>query len=241
MNIVDILLKFALFGSAWVLYVLLFLSVTSMGVMLERALFFRRVGKNAGEPLRQALLAALAADDGEKAEKLLRSSGTIEGGIVASAMVFRNGGAHAFADALESETARARAGLEQGMNFLGTVGNNAPFIGLFGTVIGVIVSFHELGSAAARAGAMGNVMSGISEALVATGVGIFVALPAVVAYNMAQARIGAIEQAATSLGRLVSAWLQSRGHAGGLALLQAPAAAQTPAPTGEALAAAGGK
>ena len=129
-------------------------------------------------------------------------------------MAFCDGGSHALTEALESETSKARKELDAGMNFLGTVGNNAPFIGLFGTVIGVIVSFHELGSAAARAGAMGNVMSGISEALVATGVGIFVALPAVVAFNLAQTRIGEIEQDANSLGRLVSAWLQVRDRGG---------------------------
>jgi biopolymer transport protein ExbB/biopolymer transport protein TolQ len=228
MNIVDSLLKIALFGSAWVLYLLIALSIASIGVMIERALYFRRVSRGGGEPLREALLGALRADDAEAAEKLLRDSGTVEGGIVAAAMGFREGGAHALADALESEQSRARKGLEAGMNFLGTVGNNAPFIGLFGTVIGVIVSFHELGSAAARAGAMGNVMSGISESLVATGVGIFVALPAVVAYNLAQTRIGEIEQNATSLGRLVSAWLETRRR-GGVLLVAAPAERATPA------------
>lgn len=214
MDIVESLLKIALLGSAWVLYLLLFLSVASIGVMLERAIFFWRNSWGGGEALRAGVLKALQANDPEAAETLLRNSKTIEGGIVAAAMAFREGGSHAMTEALESEQSRARKELETGMNFLGTVGNNAPFIGLFGTVIGVIVSFHELGSAAARAGAMGNVMSGISEALVATGVGIFVAIPAVISYNMAQTRIAEIEQASTSLGRLVSAWLETKARGG---------------------------
>lgn len=214
MDIVESLLKIALLGSAWVLYLLLFLSVASIGVMLERAIFFWRNSRGGGEALRAGVLKALQANDPEAAETLLRNSKTIEGGIVAAAMAFREGGSHAMTEALESEQSRARKELEAGMNFLGTVGNNAPFIGLFGTVIGVIVSFHELGSAAARAGAMGNVMSGISEALVATGVGIFVAIPAVISYNMAQTRIAEIEQASTSLGRLVSAWLETKARGG---------------------------
>ena len=83
------------------------------------------------------------------------------------------------------------------MTLLGTLGNNAPFVGLLGTVLGVIEAFHQLSGGPAKA-AMGNVMSGIAEALVATGVGLFVALPAVVAYNVAQKRIGEIVPAQIS-------------------------------------------
>jgi biopolymer transport protein ExbB/biopolymer transport protein TolQ len=209
MNIVDALLKVALFGSSWVLYLLLALSVISVGVVGERIVFFWRNSRGGGDELRTQVLTALRADHPERAEHLLRDSGTVEGGIVAAAMAFRDGGAGAFSDALESELSRARGELETGTNFLGTIGNNSPFIGLFGTVIGVIVAFHNLGTAAARAGAMGEVMSGIAEALIATGVGIFVALPAVIAYNMVQARIGRIEADVASLGRLVAAWIET--------------------------------
>lgn len=216
MNIVDDLLKVALLGSAWVLYLLLFLSIVSIGVMLERLIYFRRNARGGGDALRERVLVALRANDADATEKVLRESGSVEGEVVAGAFVFREGGAAAFTDGLEAELARARKNLERGMNFLGTIGNNAPFIGLFGTVIGVISAFHELGSAGARAGAMGNVMAGIAEALVATGVGLFVALPAVIAYNIAQKRIGDIEQNTQALGRLVSAWLETRAHGGSL-------------------------
>ena len=212
MNLVDTLLKIALLGSSWVLWLLLSLSVASIGVMLERVLYFRRAGKSGGDALREGLLKRLNEGDPSGAEKLLRSSGTLDGLAVADAFPFRSGGAKAFGDALESEMACRRKEMEAGLNFLGTLGTNAPFVGLFGTVIGVIVAFHELGTAAARAGAMGNVMSGIAESLVATGVGLFVAIPAVVAYNMAQKRIADIEQNATSLGKLVEAWIEVQAH-----------------------------
>ncbi len=222
MDIVEQLLKIALLGSAWVLYLLLALSVASIGVMLERLLFFGRNSRRGGEALRANLLQALEGGDEEGIERVLRDSGTVEGQVVADAFAFRDGGGGAVADALEAELARSRGGLERGLNFLGTVGNNAPFIGLFGTVIGVIVAFQELGQAQAKAGAMGNVMSGIAEALVATGVGLFVALPAVIAYNIAQKRVGDIEAQATALGRLVSAWLEARARGGRLHLRAAP-------------------
>lgn len=224
MNIVDTLLKISLLGSAWVLYLLLLLSVISLGVVIDRALFFRRNSKRGGEALRKALFNALRNHDEDGAKVVLRDSGTVEGQAVARAFTFREGGAPAFGDALDAELSYVKAGLERGMTFLGTVGNNAPFIGLFGTVIGVIGAFHELGSAAARAGAMGSVMSGIAEALIATGVGIFVAIPAVIAYNVSQQRIAEIERSAFSLGHIVSAYLELKERGGTLRPAEHPVA-----------------
>ena len=94
------------------------------------------------------------------------------------------------------------------MTVLGTLGNNAPFVGLFGTVLGVIEAFSHLG--ARDEAAMTQVMTGIAEALVATGVGIFVAIPAVVAYNVAQKKVGDIENDVASLAKLLTAWLKTR-------------------------------
>ena len=79
------------------------------------------------------------------------------------------------ADAVDSELSRIKKELERGTNLLGTLGNNAPFIGLFGTVLGVIIAFSALGEAGQNSSQMGGVMKGIAEALVATGVGLFVA------------------------------------------------------------------
>ena len=102
---------------------------------------------------------------------------------------------------------RKRKELEKGMTFLGTLGNNAPFIGLFGTVLGVIQAFHQLGAGQNKE-AMGNVMSGIAEALIATGVGLVVAIPAVVAFNVFQKRIGEIEGNVGSIGKQLLALLK---------------------------------
>lgn len=206
--IVEKLLKIALLGSAWVLWLLLALSVLSVGQIFERWLYFRKRHDDA-ERLRCSLEEALLADDLERAKAVLAKSPAVEAGVVHRALRWKAGGPRAFGDAVESELSAARADLERGMNLLGTLGSNAPFIGLFGTVIGVIEAFNHLGSSAARGGAMGNVMAGIAEALVATAVGIFVAVPAVVAYNVAQKRIGEVEASASALARLVTAWLET--------------------------------
>jgi biopolymer transport protein ExbB/biopolymer transport protein TolQ len=176
--------------------------------MVERWIYFRRHRDDA-DRLRRELSAALLDDDLETARRLLEKSPSIEAEVVRNALDWRKGGRDAVSDVVESELARARKDLERGLTLLGTLGNNTPFVGLFGTVLGVIEAFHHLGDGANKA-AMGNVMSGIAEALIATGVGIFVAIPAVVAYNVAAKRIAEIEDSAKSLAKIVTAWLATR-------------------------------
>lgn len=92
----------------------------------------------------------------------------------------------------ESEgEAALRVHLERNLTFLASVGSNAPFIGLFGTVLGIIRAFADL--VGNIDGGADVVMAGISEALVATAVGIFVAIPAVVAYNAFQRQVDKLE------------------------------------------------
>ena len=83
--------------------------------------------------------------------------------------------------ALEDSTAETLLMMKRGLGFLATIGSTAPFIGLFGTVVGIINAFRSIASAGA--GGMAVVSGGMAEALVSTGLGIFVAIPAVVAYN----------------------------------------------------------
>ena len=207
--LIQRLMKVAMLGSEWVLYLLIGLSVLSITAMLERWLFFRKRTDNLDE-LRKKLVARLNEDDIPGAEKLLDKSPAIEARVVREALRWLPGGADAMADAVDSELSRIKKELERGTNLLGTLGNNAPFIGLFGTVLGVIIAFSALGEAGQNASQMGGVMKGIAEALIATGVGLFVAIPAVVAYNVVQKRISDIESGAISLAKLTTAWVKSR-------------------------------
>lgn len=213
MPVVESLLQVARLGSTWVLWLLIALSVLSLATVAERSWFFHANRRRGGEALRARVLTALEVPDLAAARAALYDSGTVEGRVVAEAFRFAKGGPAAFEAALDAELARARQALDRGLNLLGTIGNNAPFIGLLGTVIGVIVAFEALSGDAAQNGEMTDVMAGIAEALVATGVGLFVAIPAVIAYNAVQARVEAIEASATSLGRLVVAALQAQAHA----------------------------
>jgi biopolymer transport protein ExbB/TolQ len=225
--IVERLLRIALVGSSWVLYLLLALSVVSITSMLERWAFFRRQGGDT-DALRKSLAGPLREGDLGEAERLLSASPSIAARVVREALRFSDGGAEAVADAIDSELCVVKKDLERGTALLGTLGNNAPFIGLLGTVLGVIEAFHHLSDGANKA-AMGNVMGGIAEALVATGVGLFVALPAVVAYNVIQKRIGEIETAVAGIGKLVTAALKAQ-HMRGLAAPRARAEGPSPLP-----------
>ena len=95
-----------------------------------------------------------------------------------------------------------------GLGFLGTLGSNAPFLGLFGTVVGIIKAFADLGVGTAKGAGASAVMSGLSEALVATAVGIFVAIPAVVAFNAFNRELKAAVGRAEAIAHALAAHLE---------------------------------
>ena len=201
-------------GAGWVLWLLGGLSAASLAIAIERWVLFRRAAGDL-ERLAAGLHERLTNDDREGAIAWLDASGAAAARIASAGLRVAKRGADAAEKAMVSRTAIERENLDRRLAFLGTLGNNAPFIGLFGTVIGVIMAFEELGhSAAGHAGAgaagqvaSGAVMSAIAEALVATAVGIAVALPAVAAYNYLQRMTESILAGADALSNLVLAYL----------------------------------
>src|SRR5450432_4236933 len=194
-------------ASQAVLYVLLALSVLSIGVIIERWWYFRRRRDNL-DALADRLRKAFGRGDLAAARQALRASPSVEAAIVGEALDWYDDGPEAVEQILAKATRLRRNKFESGLLFLGTLGNNAPFIGLFGTVLGIVTAFRELGNNSM--GAMGNVMGGIAEALIATAVGILVALPAVIFYNVFQKKGSDIEEQAAALGNIVIASM--RGH-----------------------------
>jgi biopolymer transport protein ExbB/biopolymer transport protein TolQ len=207
--IVKYLLKVAMLGSAWVMYLLIGLSIASIGAMVERALYFRKYGRG-GEELGDALLELLEQGDRAAAEGLLSRHPAVEAAVLRASLRWADGGPEALASGIDGEMTKRRRELERGMTLLGTLGNNAPFVGLLGTVIGVIVAFADLAGGSSKVN-MDKVMSGIAEALVATGVGLFVAIPAVVAYNIFQKKITDIEDNVASISKRLCALLATVG------------------------------
>lgn len=180
------------FGATWVMWLMIALSVISISTMIERGWFYFRLRDDV-KKLGRALRQHLAKGDFDGARLTLEASPSVEAAVVLAGLIEAERGAPAADEAMQGELATQRTRLEQHLAFLGTLGNNAPFIGLFGTVIGVVEAFEQLGqhdTARAAASAAGlaptEVMSSIAEALVATAVGLAVAIPAVAAYNYFQ-------------------------------------------------------
>jgi biopolymer transport protein ExbB/TolQ len=206
--LIERLARVALLGSAWVLYLLFFLSIVSIGIMIERWFFFWS-HRDDTDQVGDDLIAKLRDGDRRGADARLGASPSLEAAVIRPVLAWLDGGPGAVEEALDAEMRKKRRELERGMTVMGTLGNNAPFVGLLGTVIGVIQAFHILGEGQNKA-AMGNVMSGISEALVATGVGLFVALPAVVAYNVFQRALRRTTQRSSAIGHAAVASVEAR-------------------------------
>ena len=200
-----------------ILYLLMGLSVLSIGIIIERWWYFRK-RRDDLDALSEELRRMLAAADIDAVRKLLKSSPSVEAEILAEAVAWYDSGPESVEQILVKATRLRRKKFEAGLLFLGTLGNNAPFIGLFGTVLGIVTAFRELGGNQMGA-AMGNVMSGIAEALLATAVGILVALPAVIYYNVFQKKGADVEEGAAALGNVIVASMRSgvkpNGHVAG--------------------------
>lgn len=190
MNLVEWLQRLMTnFGAGWVMWLLVGLSVLSVAIMLERGWFYWSLRDDLAK-LAADLRERLRKNDLEGARKRMEKSPSAEAAVVSAGLLEADRGAKAAEEAMQGAAALQRMKLERRLAFLGTLGNNAPFIGLFGTVIGVVQAFEALGkqsttTAAAAASQMApqEVMSAIAEALVATAVGLAVAIPAVAMYN----------------------------------------------------------
>ncbi len=139
-----------------VLVLLLGLSVWSVSIMIDRRRYFQVDVSETVKKMKDSLNSAAT------------SGAALENRITAVDRLYR------------SFLSQERSNMEKGLSILATLGANAPFIGLFGTVLGIIQAFSALGVDNVVAS---SVMSGISLALLATAVGLFVAIPAVVAFN----------------------------------------------------------
>lgn len=199
-------------GATWVLWLLGALSLVNLAIIVERWLFYRTRNCNVSALVR-SLRPQLEAGDVCAALAALTASESAAASIASAGLQFAARGPAAAERAMQSATALERARLERSLAYLGTLGNNAPFIGLFGTVVGVIAAFDELGRAApvqtAATAASQVVMASIAEALVATAVGILVALPAVAAYNYFQRRVAALLGSTEAVSNLVLAYLSN--------------------------------
>lgn len=171
---------FAVLKESFTLLILLGCSVLSVAFAFERWLFFRKAQVD-GDTLLKTVRKSLEADDTENATKILYKSPAPVARVLGYGLEHRGLGREQLSELLTSKRLEERLRMERYLGVLGTMGNTAPFIGLFGTVVGIIKAFHDL--ALSGAGGPAVVAKGIAEALVATAGGLAVAIPAVICFN----------------------------------------------------------
>ena len=200
------ILGVTLSSAEWVLWLLAILSVLSIAVMIERAIYFATHRL----PNSEELAARLSRGELEAVKKEVAGKQGMEAALIRDAIAAVPQGAASVEEVIASTIARERPQYERFLSFVGTLGNNAPFVGLFGTVLGIIKSFHDLGQVNVKGAAVQQtVMAGISEALVATAVGLAVAIPAVVAFNLFTRSLKTITAQTNALGHSLVAHLKS--------------------------------
>mgnify|MGYP002631847298 CR=1 FL=1 len=199
-ELVQRLLNSRLLHTDWVLYFLLALFVIGAFVVAWKIAYFvlnavrsRALKSKVDGLVRGSPLDAFMAD--------VQELPGIEAGVLRQALAFSDNGADVVEQQMDVELARSKQRMELGLTFLGTVGANAPFVGLYGTVGGIVKAFRDL-SAETEAG-LSSVISGIAEALVATAIGLIVAIPAVVAYNYLQKQVKKTVSASQGLNKQV--------------------------------------
>lgn len=183
LDLIDIIHKGAI-----ATYPLILLSIVSVAVVLERLWFLRNIG-SVTLRITESLIDPVKKGQRDLAIAICKQNSQSPAGRIFLNVLERDGGqrleaANSFAgEAMFEETQK----LKKHLWILGTVASSAPFIGLLGTVVGIIKSFESM--AIAGTGGFAVVAAGISEALVATALGLAVAIIAVIFYNYFQVRI----------------------------------------------------
>ena len=211
MNLSSAFVDFAQLGADWVLWVLIGLSVISVGVMVDRGLWMRQRDTDTEVFLRE-VRGAFQRGEIERLQTKYKASLAIPVQVALRGIAEREHGPEAVAEAMHAERARWRRGADRNLMLLGTLGNNVPFIGLFGTVLGVINAFQNLTVKSAEAEA--QTLAAIAEALVATAVGLLVAVPAVIAFNTFTRKIKLIMGSSDEVAHSVLSIIYGEAHAG---------------------------
>jgi biopolymer transport protein ExbB len=202
-------------GAAWVLWIMAALSLGSLAVIIERGWLFWSLRDDIAA-LMAELTKKLDARDFAGAKTLLARSKSTEAAVVHAGLLAAERGRDAADTAMTAANAWQKAKLERWLSYLGTVGSNAPFIGLLGTVIGIMGAFEELSRSQIGGAQLApeGVMAKIAEALVATAIGLIIAIPAVTAFNFFQRAIKTRATHTEALANVLLSHLPAGPHEG---------------------------
>jgi biopolymer transport protein ExbB len=168
------------FRESFVMVILLLCSLVSITFIIERWLFFRKARLNVGSFMSK-VKGYLKEGKFDDALKFCDSIQTPLSKVIRTGLANRNLPRLDLEEAMSNTRLEELVRMERFLGVLGTMGNTAPLIGLFGTVIGIMRAFHDL--AVSGSGGPSVVAAGIAEALLTTAAGLVVAIPAVMLYN----------------------------------------------------------
>lgn len=208
------------FAAKAVVVIMFLMSAWSIGVMIDRALAYTSAKKQSRQfapavagALREGKLdEAIELADRYKKSHLAKvvTAGLAEFKANTESSDISGGTVDASKRALERAQAITHAELNRGLSGLATIGSTAPFVGLFGTVVGIINAFQ--GISQEKSTGLGAVAGGISEALVATAIGLFVALPAVWMFNYYNSKVEGFDvEMENSSSELIDYFLKRTG------------------------------
>lgn len=165
-------------------------SVVSLAIILERVFYFRRNKRIKRTELMKALSASLEQKDYAQAADICRKADTPFARVALEGLNKHGKGELALTNAMDRQKGSEINNLERYTGLLGSVGSTVVYVGLFGTVLGIIRAFQDIAlTANGTGGGVGMVINGIAEALISTALGICVAVPAVIAFNLLQKAI----------------------------------------------------
>lgn len=201
-SVINAFLQFAELGAEWVMWLMIALAFVMIVLVVERLRLFLSTRIDAPSIARD-LVRLLDEGKLDEARARVARGKAMEERVLADALEVWDRGPVVVEQVLMSSVARERQRFDRFLTYFGTLGNNAPFIGLFGTVIGIIVAFKQLGEN--PKGGLEVVGPGIAEALVATAVGLLLAIPAVVVFNYFKGMVKQRLSNTDFLGRIVLA------------------------------------
>lgn len=163
------------------IYILLACSILSLAIIIERYIYYRRRSKLKRLDFMSKISRELEKANPAKALDICKNTDTPFSKVVYAGLNLSGHNEMLISNTMEREISIETIKLERYTSIVGTIGSTAVYIGLFGTVLGIIRAFHDI--AAAGSGGISVVISGISESLACTAMGLCVAVPAVIAYN----------------------------------------------------------
>lgn len=204
----ETLFKLAEASAHGILYLMGIMSIISVAIMVERYVALKKIG-NSSNGMANGFKLAIENQDLKQLETFSQDGQSLEGRALGHGLTFvKNHGANGLDELFNSFKTIEKPSLEKNLNLLGTIASNAPYVGLLGTVMGIMKAFNDL----ANAPGQGNevVMAGIAHALVSTAIGLAVAIPAVMAFNYFQKKVGLVLSNIDAARDLCLAYTKSR-------------------------------